>query len=262
MPIFLPGRPSRSPLLPWLVLLAVSFGGCRSADVVDWSSQSFSMLQAAGTESSREQAWREWGDRNLRSGDILFVRGDSRILMGLVDFSQLCTDIAHSRFSHVAIVSREDGDVFVYDTVLSGPRRVRFADFVCDRRVWTMAVKRLRPEQQPYVEGAVAHCQRVFHAQTAFDKNFRLDNDALYCSEFVEVAFRDAGLPLSEPIRIDHLPGYRSVAASTVGLITAATDVALDQPVFVPGNARIGIWSSPHLELVLDVTESSRPPQQ
>jgi len=208
----------------------------------------------------KQGLWHDWVHENLRSGDLLFVSGESRILMGLVNFSKVCTDLSDSDFSHIALVSREDGEIVVYDTILGGPRRTPFGHFVNDRRVWRIAVKRLHPEHQRFVPGAIAYCRQAYGSQIAFDGDFQLNNDSLYCTELVELAFRHAGLPLSEPIRIDELPGYEQISQPTKRLVQAATSIEVDQRILLPGNDTIGIWANPHLGLVLDVTDVSSPP--
>jgi hypothetical protein len=180
--------------------------------------------------------------------------------MGLVNFSRLCTELADSRFSHIAIVSREDDEIIVYDTVVGGPRRISFGQFVADRRVWKIAVKRLRSEHQRFVPSAIAYCRQAYESKTEFDEDFQLNNDRLYCTELIELAFRHAGLPLSEPIRIDALPGYELVSGPTKRLVQAATAIEMDQEVLLPGNETIGVWANSDLELVLDVTDVSSPP--
>ena len=79
-------------------------------------------------------------------------------------------------------------------------------------------------------------------------------NDKLYCTEFVELAFRSAGLRLSHPIRWDALPGFDKNSVP-INAIRIANGIKLDEYVIVAGNEQIGIWSSPALELVLDQTD-------
>ena len=117
---------------------------------------------ATRLESSREEiAWKHWADAHLGSGDLVFVRGESRILFGLVNFSQLCTDVADSRFSHVGLVSREQDGVFVYDVVVGGPRHVPFGKFATDKQISLFAVKRLKPDYRGYVPAAIEYCRQV-----------------------------------------------------------------------------------------------------
>jgi hypothetical protein len=244
-----------------LCMVVMPAAGCRSSTSVSESGPMGLPAMRPLIGSSQRQEWREWGDQRLQSGDIVFVRGDSRILFGLVNFSKLSTDLAGSRYSHVGIVAREGDELVVYDTISGGPRRVAFDKFVTDRRVWTFAVKRPRLEWQPYVPQALEFCRGVYRERRSFDSDFRLDNDRLYCSELVELAFREAGMEISEPVRIDCLPGFDDMSPTLISLVAAATAIRTDQEVFVPGNESIGLWSSPRLELVLDETDTANAPE-
>ncbi|MCY2992713.1 MAG: YiiX/YebB-like N1pC/P60 family cysteine hydrolase [Planctomycetota bacterium] len=215
---------------------------------------------AAG--SRREVPWNSWAAGHLQSGDIVFVLGESRILLGLVNFSKLSTEIADSRFSHVGLVAREGDQVVVYDIVAEGARRMPFGAFVNDGRVWSVAVKRLRPEYQYCVPAAIAYCQKVVASKTRFDSDFRLDNDRLYCSEMLELAFESGGLSLADPVPMNELPRFDKLREPTKRLIQVATRIDFNQPMYMPGNDQFGIWSCPHLELVLVSVDPALPPPQ
>jgi len=245
----------------WLLVLLAALTGCRSVPLsagyrVDW------FEQLGWTNHDERYAWERWGEAHLQNGDLLFVRGDSRILFGLVNFSQLCTDVADSRFSHVALVSREPDGVFVYDVVVGGPRHIPFDKFATDQQISLLAVKRLKPEYRGHIPAAVEYCRSVGRASGKFDAEFKLDNEHFYCSELVELAFRHAGLPLSQPVRIDHLPRIDELPPTTRTLIDTMTNIRMDQEIFLPGNDQIGIWSCPYLEPVLDGTKTDLLPAQ
>ena len=179
----------------WSLLLLAALAGCRSAP---WTkgNQPDLLAQLDWSDRDEESAWDHWAASHLHNGDIVFVRGDSRILFGLVNFSQLCTDVADSRFSHVGLVSREQDGVFVYNVVVGGPRHIAFGKFATDHQISLIAVKRLKPEYRSYAPAAVEYCRSVGGASGKFDTELKLDNEHFYCSEMIELAFRHAGLPL------------------------------------------------------------------
>src|SRR5271165_2422111 len=82
-----------------------------------------------------------------------------------------------------------------------------------------------------------------------------MDDESLYCLELTEKAFRSKGLALSEPVRIGDWE-YLTSFPLTALLIPAVTALVLDrpitleQPVYLPGNERHGVWASPLLETV------------
>ena len=87
-----------------------------------------------------------------------------------------------------------------------------------------------------------------------------MDSDDLDWSEWVGVAVRPAGLRLSRPVRWDALPGFDEHPLA-VNVIRIANGAEANEYVIIPGNDRIGIWSSPTLELVLDLTAVDSPPK-
>ena len=152
------------------------------------------LLSRLGWNHREEEiAWKHWAAAHLCSGDLVFVRGESRILFGLVNFSQLCTDVADSRFSHVGLVSREQDGVFVYDVVVGGPRRVRFDEFATDRQISLFAVKRLKPEYRVYIPAAIEYCRQVSTSNGRFDTELKLNNEHFYCSELIELSLSSCG---------------------------------------------------------------------
>lgn len=245
----------------WSLLLLAALVGCRSVPrsgsaPPDW------LADWGWPDRQTEAAWDQWAAAHLQNGDLVFVRGDSRILFGLVNFSQLCTDVADSRFSHVGLVAKEPSGVYVYDVVVGGPRHVSFGKFAADHQISLLAVKRLRAEYRGHIPAAIEYCRNVGSASGKFDVEFKLDNEHFYCSELIELAFRHAGLPLSQPVRIDHLPRIDALPTTTRTLIDTMTNIRLDQELFLPGNEQIGLWACPYLDLVLDGTSTDLGPAE
>ena len=82
-----------------------------------------------------------------------------------------------------------------------------------------------------------------------------MDDDSLYCLELTEKAFRSEGLALSEPVRIgdwEYLASFPLTALliPPVSGLVLDRPITLEQPVYLPGNERHGVWASPLLETV------------
>ncbi len=82
-----------------------------------------------------------------------------------------------------------------------------------------------------------------------------MEDDSLYCLELTEKAFRSQGLALSEPVRIgdwEYLASFPLTAflIPSVSGLMLDRPITLEQPVYVPGNERHGVWASPLLETV------------
>jgi hypothetical protein len=198
--------------------------------------------------------WNRWGRSILRDGDVVFRMGDARSFRGIFPLSLFIARATGSPFSHTGIVAIEDGSPVVYDCSSDGIQRQPFEVWMLDC-VGSMGVKRLKPEHRHHIPGVIGFCREVFEQQVPFDFAFRLDDTALYCLELTEKAFRSRGLTLSEPVRIgdweylNHFP-LTALAMPYCTRLVVGQPITLEQPVFVPGNDREGVWASPLLETV------------
>lgn len=259
------------PLL--LLTLSAASGGCRGAgETTDHMVPRWYKGNAWGPKANADReagvlptipnnpemtAWAAWGRANLREGDIVLRMGDARAAMGLLPFSKISAAIAGSRFSHSGIVAFEDGEPVVYDTTTTGPQLQPFPVWLLDTR-GSLAIKRPKPEYQGYVPSAVAFCRSVYASQTPFDYDMAMGDDHLYCIELTERAYTQAGLPLSNAVRLDELPRYGDFPW-IVRLLKLATPMVPSQLAYVIGNENLGIWSSPALDLVYDAPDAKPP---
>src|SRR4051812_36071523 len=145
--------------------------------------------------------WAAWGKAVLRDGDILFRRGDARLVFGRFPFSKFLAAASNSRFSHTGIVAIEDGEPVVYDTTKAGVRRQPFCVWILDN-AGPFGVRRVRPEDRPHAAKAVRYCRNLFALQPPFDYDLGIDDAAFYCVEMTEKAYRSGGMRLSEPVRL------------------------------------------------------------
>ena len=121
--------------------------------------------------------------------------------------------------------------------------------------VGQIGVKRLKAEQRHHIPGVIEYCRKVYNQQVPFDSEFRMDDAALYCVEMTEKAFRSQGMAISEPVRIgdwEDLAEYTLTAVSipVFSGLFVERPITLEQPVYLPGNGRHGVWASPLLETV------------
>jgi hypothetical protein len=198
--------------------------------------------------------WRGWGRRVLRDGDIVFRLGDARAVRGIFPLSRYIADASGSPFSHTGIVALEEGTPVVYDCSSVGVRRLPFEVWMLDC-VGPFGVKRLKPKYRGHIAGVLGSCRSNYEQQVPFDFAFRPDDEALYCLEMTEKAFRSQGLTLSQTVPIGNWDRLTSYPLTTLTLQFASKHVldrpfTLDQPVFLPGNERQGLWASPLLETV------------
>lgn len=240
--------------------MPITFSGCRTGELRPKNLLPATWTSVQKTNAQRQVSWNQWGKQNLQHGDLLFVMGESRILMGLLNVSKFSADIASSDYSHVGIVAIEEGEPVVYDIVTAGARRIPFDQYATHSDAWSLAVKRLRPEYSSSLAPAVEFCSQVYQRGDNFDSKFRLDNENYYCVELIEAAFRQNGVALSEPVAINRLPNFEKLSTMTVQVVKAATSLSEDQQILWPGNDDFGLWSSPILDLVLPNTNKASPP--
>jgi hypothetical protein len=194
--------------------------------------------------------WDAWGKAVLRDGDIVFRRGDARILFGRFPFSRFLALASNSRFSHTGIVAIEGGEPVVYDITKDGVQRQPFCVWLLDN-VGPLGVKRVRPEYRAYAARAVEQCRTLFAQQPPFDFVLGIDDTEYYCVEMTEKAYRAAGMVLSEPVRLGDMENITQYPICVVAAVSFAR-LSLEQRVYLPGNERHGIWSCPNLVTVYE----------
>ena len=199
--------------------------------------------------------WNTWGRNVLRDGDIVFRLGDARTMRGVFPLSRFIARASGSLFSHTGIVAIEEGSPVVYDCSSDGVQRQPFEVWMLDC-IGSFGVKRLKPEHRHLIPGVIGYCRAKFDQQVPFDYEFRLDDAAFYCVELTEKAFRSQGLALSEPVRIgdwERLDSYplTALAGPCVSQFMLKHRITLEQPVYLPGNERQGVWASSLLETIV-----------
>ena len=254
-------------IICWMIALATYEQG--AAEATDWMKPptwsgnywgpAATRARSAGhlppLPSNPEMArWHRWGREVLRQGDIVFRLGDARVVRGMVPLSRFIARATGSPFSHTGIVAIEDGSPVVYDCSSAGVQRQPFEVWMLDS-LGALGVKRLKPEHRERIAGVIDYCRAAFERQVPFDYGFRMEDDSLYCVELTEKAFRSQGLALSEPVRIgdwEYLASFPLTALliPPVSGLVLDRPITLEQPVYLPGNERHGVWASPLLETV------------
>ena len=202
--------------------------------------------------------WDSWGRKFLKTGDIVFRMGDARLAHGYFRISRFLAKCSNSRFSHTGIVSVEDDGIFVYDTTRTGVARQPFCVWVLDN-VGNFGVKRVKPEYKDAISKVIAYLHKVYEEQLPFDYELSDDDEALYCVEMTEKAYRAAGLKLSDPVRLGDMERATENMMPLLGLAIASRyqlkhPLTPDSLVYFPGNERHGIWSAKQLMTVVPPT--------
>lgn len=143
---------------------------------------------------------------DYRDGDILLLRGDS-----LLGRASILLGGATNKFGHVVLIeATDDGEVFAYHSIPRRNRRnrsgvvaERLHDLLTRQRI--IEIVKLRPDSNEIslvslVEGA----KRKVEMEIPFDYRFdRSSRNELYCTEFIEAVFEEAGYELFPAIAAD-----------------------------------------------------------
>ena len=195
----------------------------------------------------------------VEAGDIVFRMGRSKVLGGLVDFSKVSAKMADSDLSHACIVIQAyngkspktdpSAGLLVADTGVFGIERRFFQDW---HIVGTenLVIKRLKPEYRFLIPKVLEIVGDIIERDVLYNDDFQYNDESFYCSQVVDFAFRVNGYPLSDLISIRDFPNYGPLFHG-IGCLIGGIDPSVK--VAVPGNDRIGLFSSPMLETVIDL---------
>jgi len=206
----------------------------------------------------REQALLEYNliKNKIQPGDICFRMGSTPLLGGLVDFSKLIGELTESDFSHACIVIALDktGEPLIADINPYGLERNYFRDWHVKGPTKNLAVKRLKSKYQYLMPQVLSVMDELIEQDVLYDVSFaKISKDSImisgYCTQMVDYVFRKIGHPLADRIEIQHFPGYNIPAA--IGCLIG--DIDVDVPSTIAGNDKIGLFSSPVLETVIDL---------
>ena len=254
-------------IIAWMVALARYEQG--AAEATDWMKPptwsgnywgpAATRARSAGKlpplPSNREMGrWNQWGREVLRQGDIVFRLGDARSCAAWFR-SAGSSPGRPAAPSRTPASSRSRTDRRWFMTARPRESSASHSRSGCSTALGPLGVKRLKPEHRERIAGVIGYCRIAYERQVPFDSGFRMDDDSLYCLELTEKAFRSQGLALSEPVRIgdwEYLASFPLTAflIPPVSGLVLDRPITLEQPVYVPGNERHGVWASPLLETV------------
>ncbi len=135
----------------------------------------------------------------LQNGDLLFSvgEGNSELLLAIQTSTGKDMEIP---FTHVGIVSIENGDTFVIEAtspegVVKTPLEEYFEKTAVLNNKYLMAVGRVNKEVEYTIPGAIKNAKS--HLGKGYDYAYDETNNQFYCSELVRFAFLDS---LDKPI--------------------------------------------------------------
>ena len=184
----------------------------------------------------------------VQPGDIVFRLSNTQLAGGLVDFSKTIAKTTESYLSHAALVYHVGPDgAMIVDVTPNGVERRYLVDWYV-QGTKNFCVKRLKPEYRFLIPQVLAELDKLIARDVLYDDKFVPDDDRFYCTELVDHCFRVLGYPLAPRIRIKDFPKYNLVMHT--GILIGGIDNR--NLAVIAGNERIGLFSSPMLETVID----------
>jgi len=189
----------------------------------------------------------------LQQGDIIFRLSNTSVAGNLINFSRSVAKLSDSEFSHaVLVLSADKNGALLADVTAHGVERRYLIDWHMDCSS-NIVVKRLRPEYRYLIPKVMQELENVVESDNLYDRRFTPDDDVFYCTELVDHVFRKLDHPLAKRIRVNQLPHYNLFVAICCGI----GGINVDNEVVVVGNDKIGLFSSPMLETVIDLRPSA-----
>lgn len=131
----------------------------------------------------------------LKDGDLVFqsTRTDQSIAIALA---------SGSWYIHTGIIKKTPGGLVVVEAGRTvGERPLQ--EWVDSGILKRFAVYRYRDLTEDQAQKVLAAAKAYYGKP--YDHYFSFDNDAIYCSELEYLAFKDAGIPLSQPEKIGQI---------------------------------------------------------
>jgi len=133
-----------------------------------------------------------------QEGDIVF-----QSLPPVNELVKIIEGVTESHYSHCGVVAREDGRWLVLESI-GEVRKTPLFPWILRGRHGRFAVYRLKAEDREHI-GKFIDEIRPFMGRP-YDFKYRMDDEALYCSELIWKAWKNAtGEHLGEPVRLGDL---------------------------------------------------------
>lgn len=127
--------------------------------------------------------WWWYANYEPREGDVLFQSLPTAELVIAIEGA------THSPWSHCGIVAREDGQWVVYEAI--GPvKATPLREYFARSRGGRFAVYRFKEEHRQHIPAVLEKAKPYFGRP--YDIHYSMDDEAIYCSELIYKAYRDA----------------------------------------------------------------------
>ena len=179
--------------------------------------------------------WLEFRKYHPVSGDLIFQS------LPYNDLVQAIEGISESPFSHCGIVIQKDGEWYVLEAI--GPvKYTPLYEWVKNGRAHSFKVFRLKDSQ--YIDDFISKASG--YLGRPYDKQYRMDDEKIYCSELIYKAYRDAAdIQLGQMVKLGDMP-WEKFQSTIINYEKGA--VPLEREIITPVN----ITKSEHLKSVFN----------
>lgn len=128
--------------------------------------------------------------RNIQNGDLIFVGAQTEELSGAISRVTKISD--QTNFDHVGLIEKTTDSIFVLHAApMGGSQREEIHHFYKSQTEKNnqIVIYRLKKEIQPTISKAIEKAKTMLGKP--YNWLYILNDDELYCSDFVERAFRD-----------------------------------------------------------------------
>lgn len=135
---------------------------------------------------------------HLENGDLIFVGAENEGLSGAIKRST--SHYASYNFDHIGIIEKTKDSLFVLHAApKGGSQREELHQFYNNQKTSEnlILIYRLKKEYQPAIPAAIQKAKTMLGKP--YNWKYILNDEAYYCSDFVERAFREAGI-------FEHIP--------------------------------------------------------
>lgn len=149
--------------------------------------------------SAKAQESVPYHNLTVQTGDLIFVGAISDQLSGAIN--RVTQRQENASFDHVGIIEVSDSEVFIlHASPKKGSVREPLDSVVYESATKgkQLAIYRLSEETQPFIPDAISKAKTLLGKP--YNWSYVLNDTSLYCSDFVERAFREAGLFKLEPM--------------------------------------------------------------
>ncbi len=137
--------------------------------------------------------------QDLQNGDLLFVTAKNSGLSGAIN--NVTQRSENEKFDHIGILEKKGNSYFVLHAApKGGSQKQNLIDFVqCQKSDGqNVVVYRLKPEYQNTIPKALKNAETLLGKPYNF--NYILNDETLYCSDFIERIFREYSIFKLEPM--------------------------------------------------------------